>query len=171
MRAGQDLISLLLGGAPGEVVHELVHTLGKLPGAWDYTIFDAYGRPIRVQEPWIKAGHPLKHPLIKTVAAITDEHYTPSVGESKLFWTPLPDPEVSVVYKEVEEAGQIMWKRFPKTLFESDEDRAKRLKRMSMEETATLFDLLSKIFKYDPSQRISAAELSKHPWFTGEFGK
>ena len=43
------------------------------------------------------------------------------------------------------------------------------LPKISHEEATSFHDLLSRIFIYNPTQRISAAELSRHPWFTGDF--
>ena len=39
------------------------------------------------------------------------------------------------------------------------------LPKIPEEEAALLYDLLSKIFVYDPSERVSVKELVDHPWF------
>ena len=38
--------------------------------------------------------------------------------------------------------------------------------RMSETERASLLDLLSKIFTYDPTKRLKADEVVTHPWFS-----
>lgn len=37
--------------------------------------------------------------------------------------------------------------------------------KISETEAALLYDLLSKIFVYDPRKRVSAEEMLSHPWF------
>ncbi|KAG9228373.1 hypothetical protein BJ875DRAFT_500784 [Amylocarpus encephaloides] len=37
--------------------------------------------------------------------------------------------------------------------------------KISENEAALLYDLLSKIFVYDPQKRLSAGEMLSHPWF------
>lgn len=36
---------------------------------------------------------------------------------------------------------------------------------ISENEAALLYDLLSKVFVYDPEKRVSAREMLSHPWF------
>jgi serine/threonine protein kinase len=38
--------------------------------------------------------------------------------------------------------------------------------KISKHEAALLYNLLSKIFVYDPADRITAAEMLRHPWFS-----
>jgi serine/threonine-protein kinase SRPK3 len=45
----------------------------------------------------------------------------------------------------------------------------KAVPKISGSEAAVFYDLLSKIFVYDPSDRISVAEMLSHPWFHMEF--
>jgi len=42
---------------------------------------------------------------------------------------------------------------------------SKHTYRLPREEGDQLFDLMSRIFKWDPAERISAAEVLNHPWF------
>jgi serine/threonine-protein kinase SRPK3 len=42
----------------------------------------------------------------------------------------------------------------------------KAMPKIPQDEEAHLYDLLSKVFVYDPLQRITAAEMLSHPWFT-----
>lgn len=44
------------------------------------------------------------------------------------------------------------------------------LRRISREEAESLCDLLSKVLIYEPVQRISVEELTRHPWSTTKFG-
>ena len=40
------------------------------------------------------------------------------------------------------------------------------LPKISAEESASLADLLSKILRYEPQQRISLEDITQHPWLT-----
>ena len=44
-----------------------------------------------------------------------------------------------------------------------------RRPKISSEEVASLHDLLSKMLKYAPAERITAEEASRHSWFTRKF--
>jgi serine/threonine protein kinase len=39
------------------------------------------------------------------------------------------------------------------------------LHKMAEDEAALLYDLLSKVFVYDPTSRLTAREMLNHPWF------
>jgi hypothetical protein len=39
------------------------------------------------------------------------------------------------------------------------------------DEAGELFDLLSRIFKYSPDERLTVAEIMAHPWFVGRFSR
>lgn len=40
------------------------------------------------------------------------------------------------------------------------------LPKICTEESVSLTDLLSKILRYEPAQRISLEDLAQHPWLT-----
>lgn len=47
--------------------------------------------------------------------------------------------------------------------------RHAKASKISKEEVGSLYDLLSRVFKYDPEDRISTVEIEKHEWFTKDF--
>jgi serine/threonine protein kinase len=53
-------------------------------------------------------------------------------------------------------------------LYGYDDETAELLEvmpKISKNEAFLLYDLMSKIFVYDPLKRITAAEMLSHPWF------
>jgi serine/threonine protein kinase len=50
-----------------------------------------------------------------------------------------------------------------------DRKRHANALKISAEEAGSLYDLLSKVLKYNPEERISTAEIEKHEWFTKDF--
>ncbi len=51
-----------------------------------------------------------------------------------------------------------------------NEEKMSPLPKISAEESVSLTDLLSKIFRYEPEQRISLEDLVRRPWITAPAG-
>ncbi len=50
-----------------------------------------------------------------------------------------------------------------------EEKRHSNAPKISEEEVECFHDLLSKVFKYQPEERIFAEEFSRHEWFVKDF--
>jgi serine/threonine protein kinase len=168
MRAGYDLFAsevpvfdLTGAGTPLDTIGQVVKTIGELPAAWSHIRFDDEdGLPIRDGEGQEKESGelgyaPMERPLLDAILSIGDEPDGNATLDS-LFWRPPPaGTEIVCTF-----AGE--------NLVETEKEK-EVLPKISHEEATCFHDLLSQIFIYNPTQRISAAELSRHPWFTGDF--
>ena len=166
MRAGYDLFAsevpvfdLTGAGTPSDTIGQVVKTIGELPAAWSHIRFDDEdGLPIRDGEGQEKESGdlgyaPMERPLLDAILSIEDEPMGNATLDS-LFWRPPPAGTDS----DSEEGTRV-----------ETEQEKDVLPKISHEEATSFHDLLSRIFIYNPTQRISAAELSRHPWFTGDF--
>lgn len=124
IRAGSILFPCFWGDW-GEVLQEIVNSIGKLPSPWHE---ESAG--------WIKSDTPPERSLLEKIKAIDDEPESSSSRKTILMDTDrLPCP------------------------------------KMSAEEVASMYDLLSKMLRYNTEQRISAEEVSYHPWCNSQFEK
>jgi serine/threonine-protein kinase SRPK3 len=168
MRAGYDLFAsevpifdLTGAGTPSDTIGQVVKTIGELPAAWSRIHFDdENGLPIRDGEGQEKESGdlgyvPMERPLLDAILSIEDEPMGNATLDS-LFWR--PGTEICSF-----EGGA-----WVETELGTEQEK-EVLPKISHEEATSFHDLLSRIFTYNPTQRISAAELSRHPWFTGDF--
>jgi serine/threonine-protein kinase SRPK3 len=148
-------------------------------------LFDYYGEP--TQDP--TEGTPLtgpfdKRPLSDLVNKIWDQ---PKDGiayteKGRLDHSVLSEDEFDLVRKdEITPYPQcfsdMFWKPTAtridnKYLRGCDDETGQLLKaapKISESEANVFYDLLSKIFVYNPSDRITAAEMLSHPWFHTDF--
>ncbi len=142
IRSGTPLFESFFEG-PTEVMRQMVQTLGKLPepwwNAWEqrYAYFDDHGKP---KQQWAQ-GIPLavEYPLVEQIKDIGTED-----GEDG----------------DDEDNGD------EKTL-NGEEDRLMESMgtNISSEEVDLLEDLLTRIFKYTPNQRLTLKNIISHSWF------
>lgn len=86
---------------------------------------------------------------------------------SRIFWRE-PSPPL-VIAKMVKGLRDVDGKPTEVLEWENHQDPEVPLPKISAKEVASLFDLLSRILKYSPEERISAEQVSYHPWCTGGF--
>jgi serine/threonine protein kinase len=147
--------------------------------------------------PWLSEDTPLKHPLIDLVRGIESEiepidfhsivetdRGNCQVNELENILKPLSinggNCELENILKprNIEEResdccdareapfGARTWSS--EELLEDEKRHANALK-ISAEEAGSLYDLLSKVLRYNPEERISTAEIEKHEWFIKDF--
>ncbi|KAF2795052.1 kinase-like protein [Melanomma pulvis-pyrius CBS 109.77] len=146
MRGGRDIFEEFGNSAPSGAVFSMVDAIGDLPSYWRNRVFDDDGLPV----PNDTATHndvsiitnytPLSRPLKSQILSIVD-----TTAPSKYFWKP-PEENTYNGCLELHPHNTA-------------------LSAISEEEANSFYDLLSRIFVYDPAQRWSAAQLSTHPWF------
>ncbi|KAK9247894.1 CMGC/SRPK protein kinase [Lipomyces tetrasporus] len=146
IRAGCQLFESFLGG-PHEVILQIVETLGKLPEPWwnswekRHVYFDEDGKPIKGPDICFSAEHPLIG-QIRDIGAeesrvITDEG---TIDENLLKNTVPAEPETESIF----------------------EPRGTRLTEAEVE---VFGDLLRKVLKYNPEERLQIEKIVKHAWF------
>jgi hypothetical protein len=134
----------------------IVKTLGPLPEKWRSRKFDNNGYPVEASDDRIHDAEqleyePLGAPLIEAVREIeADPMAKNHDGLEGELWTP-------------------KWESTDMDDSEMDDlemgDDSNSTNRISKEEAGLLFDLLSKIFKFSPEQRLGLKEIADHPWF------
>ncbi|KAK4158236.1 kinase-like protein [Chaetomidium leptoderma] len=173
LRSGQGPFSSIEVWSPGEALVIIVRTLGNLPDEWQRVLFDHQGQPTRDHE----KGTPLpestdSRSLRDLVYNIYDKPENGIVETGKIrpgyqAW----DEAENVPYPP--SFADMAWK--PKAtkidnvyLHGYDDETDELLKAMPKipeTEAALLHDLLSKVFVYDPAERITVEEMLSHSWF------
>lgn len=173
LRAGEGPFSNYEVTSPGDVIRIIVQTLGDMPPEWQDTLWDYDGQPTK--DP--SKGEPLskwegERSLKDLVRGIWDQ----PEGNVVVTGTTRPEP---LVYNDRENTpfpscfSDMAWKPTAVRVDNvyifgySDEGDAmlEAMPKIPEREAALLYDLLSKIFVYDPKKRPTAGEILKHPWF------
>jgi serine/threonine protein kinase len=171
MRAGGDLFGSYGTGSPSDAVEQIIKTIGPLPDKWRHVKFDYdEGFPIRSEaeereKECATIDWPLTYPLKACIDDIEDDPSDPIPSDltallpavrndDELFWNPPPSPGTRC--------------RDDYGILHNTEGYAD-MPHISSEEADCLYDLLSRIFRYEPEERISLEEIIKHPWITGDF--
>jgi serine/threonine protein kinase len=127
----------------------MTEILGSLSERWRDLGFDENDKPKQVPGEWSKSS---EKDLLGTVHFIKDEYHGP--------WRPEDEQEK---LKNLEASQEYLKKGM---IFSP---KMTRQVKLSPEEYTSLYDLFDKILRYEPEERVSAEELSKHPWFTSNF--
>lgn len=164
---------------PASLISYIIHTLGEdMPREWkDTTLWDFWGYPTKdiskgkPHEQWWEGR---KRSLKDIVYNIWDEPEGRTVQTGTSRSRPNPWRESDPEYQPFPSCfSDMVWN--PRAVKvdgvhlsgygkEWDED-LKALPKIPEHEAALLYDLLSKIFVYDPTRRPTAEELLNHPWF------
>ena len=166
LRAASPLLEHTWGGNAPEAVFIITTILGEPPEKWRDMVFDDKGglpRPRKhkeeegwkekvdkqtwtIQESWIMS-------LRESVEWIKDEYYGP-VRQTDIEAAKTQEYYMGKVDGEARHV--ILPDQRPSV-------------PLSAEEIDSFTDLLSSIVKWEPDERPSAEEISKHPWFTTNF--
>lgn len=160
---------------PEDLINYMVHTLGEdIPRRWhEMTLWDASGNPTtdaregKPHEQWWEGD---RRSLQQMVYNIWDE------PRGRVVHTPNPTPARKPRQAEnrpfPSHLQDIAWNpravRIDNNYLSSDDDWPSTLPllpKISTDEAALLYGLLTKIFVYDPTRRITAREMLDHPWF------
>lgn len=173
LRAGESPFSGYEVTSPADLLRVVIQTLGDVP-SWGEMIFDYYGQPAKDSS----KGEPLEvwgnqRFLTKLVYSIWDqpEGYILDTNKYPIDDTtfesndnrPYPPCFSNAFWKpSATKAGNMYLECY------SDEtsQALESLPKILQSEAILLYDLISKIFVYDPSSRLTASEMLKHPWFT-----
>lgn len=160
LRSGATLIQLYWGGTPVEVIGEICSFLGPLPERWDRLWFDEEGMPKPRDETsgedtppsWTREEAEETQNVYDLTAHITDEYHGPVRAEDQIEREKLP------IELEIEAEGG-------RVIFPTEKPKQK----ISADEAASFADLLDKVLRWEPAERVSAEDLVRHPWFRGDF--
>lgn len=195
IRSGDDLFFDYDTDCPVDALVQIVKAMGELPEQWRQTKFDEEGFAIiekgkekeEEERGELFCNSEDTRPLEDRVRAIVDEppdlfinsHVHDETiegdmgnGESKveIFEDP-NDLALRMPYSAA--LGGMVWKPtavcvqgvYFTAYSEETERMLEAFPRISESEKEVLVDLLSKIFTYDPAVRLTAEELTAHPWF------
>ncbi|KAI1132257.1 kinase-like protein [Nemania abortiva] len=173
LRSGEGPFSGYEVTSPADLMKIVHQTIGPMPIEWQDTLWDYDGQPTK--DP--KKGKPLskwqgERPLEDLVRRIWDQPKGDIVQTDATRRKP-------IVFRHNEDMlfppcfSNMIWKptavRVGNThLYDYNDESTALLEAMpkiAEPEAALLYDLLSKIFVYDPTQRPTANEILDHPWF------
>lgn len=176
LRSGEGPFSNYEVTSPVDLLRIVIQTLGDIPLEWQDTLWDYYGQPTK--DP--SKGKPLskwegERSLKDLVYRIWEQ------PEGNVVETGTGRPEYKAWDARDEEENKpfppcfsdMVWKptavKVDNTYIfgYNDESLAllEAMPKIAEREAALLYDLLSKIFVYDPQKRPTASELLNHPWF------
>lgn len=190
MRFGTPVLQFAIQNPPHEAVSQIINVLGKLPPRFDIAQSNIEGYPEEYapQIPMNPSRQIARIPLDVKVKDIEAERISlPAVNiEFKGRKPPIQawkEKSFSSEYRaHIKNNPNIFWKPFPSARSANIDDseltfRQYRIERtmnknmsplpkISGEEFVSLTNLLSKILRYGPEQRISLEDLAQHPWLT-----
>ncbi|KAG4431215.1 hypothetical protein IFR05_013300 [Cadophora sp. M221] len=179
LRSGDSLYSAYDVTSPADLMRGIIQTLGDTPASWAGTLFDTDGKPIK--DP-VK-GEPIwkftdKRSIKEWVYRIWDNPRSGAGKSTKALAVSQDNGEDQAMYWEERKLyPRCFWHKFwrPTAIkvgdvylhgYDDESDNLlEQLPRIPEEEATLLYDLLSKIFVYEPSKRVTANELLDHPWF------
>ncbi|KAH7128946.1 kinase-like domain-containing protein [Dactylonectria macrodidyma] len=182
MRSGDDLFFDYDTNCPEDALRQVEKTLGPLPNEWKGTKFDGEGFAVSDGDDgelfWsLDETRPLKD----RVRAVPDEPSSLFInrqGEA----VDIPDEEIDGVLFDDEAALRVsyspafksrLWKptavcvagTYMAGYTEETNGILEAFPRIPESEQQLLRDLLSRIFTYDPTERVTADKVLEHPWF------
>lgn len=190
MLSGTPLFHLAIQNPPGEALYLITEVLGDLPPHWGLAQSNDKGDsgPYGSEDPVDSSPPIAKFPLDVLVKDIEAERISlPRVnigakGEKPPGKAWKKKPASREFRAHIKNNPDIYWKPFPSARFAGiDEtegydrqieiemamsEKMAPLPKICTEESVSLTDLLSKILRYEPAQRISLEDLAQHPWLT-----
>lgn len=180
IRAGSSPFSIFGVDCPLELMVFIIRYLGDIPKSWGELLFDKYGLPTANKA----LGNPLTNSMMedsleqKTVRQWISEIWDEPTNDERI-QPPSPPGSPSELIYRMENIPypscyfNRLWKpaaikiddMYLDGYCEGIDAIVASLPKISAHEVDLLFDLASKIFVYEPSQRLSASDLLAHPWF------
>ena len=178
MRAGYYLFSTAINNPPLEAVGQIIEMLGSVPPSWNHIRFNGDGYLEQDGSEDLLFTGVWQCPLHEQVNSIEDEQISlPDVNTGLMGSKPPRDLSQS----DVDSRKTRYWRDFPLArtaciyLIECSSTQwpvQAAIKndmapfQISVKESTSLTDLLSKILTYEPKDRFSLRDITKHPWLT-----
>ncbi|KAM6536459.1 hypothetical protein FALCPG4_002463 [Fusarium falciforme] len=187
LRSGEGLFSAYDVGSPIDLMVSIYEVLGKMPLGWGDPLFDSEGRPGKNLSKGTRISELInedteRRSVEEWISKIFDQPNTGSKqpmedgdskgGEEPPYYDPDSSSYPPCYAHKFWEPSAINF-RGKHIRGYNDESRAllDELPKIPSEEADLLFDLLSKVFVYEPSERLGAKEALNHPWFRFDGGK
>ncbi|RSL89497.1 hypothetical protein CEP52_014904 [Fusarium oligoseptatum] len=172
IRSGSSPFSTLDVDCPANLMRCIVEYIGDMPTSWGEPLFDDDGQPTAEK----RCGRPLRElstgtkSLRQWISEIWDQPMSLD-GIQSTSTLPIVVDNESKPYPKC--YGNKFWKpaaiRIDNTYLGGYCDKVdkiiKSLPKISAHEADLLFDLLSKIFVYEPTKRLGMSDILAHPWF------
>lgn len=190
MLSGTPLFHLAIQNPPNEALYQITKVLAELPPGWGLAQSNDKGDsgPHGSEDPVDLSPQIAKFPLDLLVKDIEAERISlPTVnvgvkGKNPRSKAWKKEPASRKFRAHIKNNSDIYWKPFPSARYagidetegshrqieieEAMSEKMARLPKITTEESASLTDLLSRILRYQPAQRISLEDLAQHPWLT-----
>ncbi|KAF5564835.1 CMGC SRPK kinase [Fusarium phyllophilum] len=172
IRSGSSPFSIPNVDSPANLLGWVGEYLGRMPTSWGEPLFDDDGLPTTDTTDGEPLGEVLENTrsLKKWISEIWDQ---PENLEELQSSSTTPDRVRDENKPYLECYSNKFWKpaaiRIDDVYLGAYSDKVDKiiesLPKISTDEADLLYDLLSKIFVYEPTQRVSAREILAHPWF------
>lgn len=190
MHSGTPLFYLAIENPPLEALSRIIEVLGKLPHHWQFVQLneDGYVERYGCENPVDLSTEDQVSSLDVMVKDIEAKRISlPTIqiesNGGKASRSPGKDnPAPSEFRAHIKNHPNIFWKPFPSVRTAGIDDteqfyrqrdtedamnkKMMSLPKISAEESSRLTDLLSKILRYEPQQRIPLEDITQHPWLT-----
>lgn len=185
MRAGFPLFVAAIKNTPVEAVAEIIIMLGKIPSSWNNVQFNEEGYLERhgCEDPIDLSADVGSYPLHEQVELIKDKQinlpikigsegpkppgevgnkpFSSNVAGSKIHpsldWKPVQPARTGGIYLTECSSPQLL-------VQETIKNDMAPFSKISVTESSSLTDLLSKTLTYEPEDRLSLIDITKHPW-------
>ncbi|KAK2125575.1 kinase-like domain-containing protein [Fusarium oxysporum II5] len=172
IRSGSSPFSIPNVDSPANLLGWVSEYIGRMPISWEEPLFDDDGLPTTDTT----NGEPLGEILENTRSLkqwISDIWDQPNNLEELQSTSAAPDRVKDENKPYLECYSNKFWKpaaiRIDDIYLGAYSDKVDKiiesLQKISMHEADLLYDLTSKIFVYEPAQRVSARDILAHPWF------
>lgn len=172
IRSGSSPFSTFDVDCPANLMRSIMQYIGEIPTSWGDPLFDDHGQPTTDKS----RGMPQRglsterRSLRQLVSDIWDQPINLDEARSSST-SAMAVNDKNKPYPKC--YGSKFWKpaaiRIDNTYLDGYCDKVDRiiesLPKISAHEVDLLFDLLSKIFVYEPGQRVGAGDMLAHPWF------
>ncbi|KAF4957901.1 hypothetical protein FGADI_2730 [Fusarium gaditjirri] len=172
IRSGSSPFSIPNADSPANLVGWVSEYIGRMPISWGEPLFDYDGLPTTDTANGESLGEVLENTrsLKQWIGDIWDQ---PDNLEELQSTSTVPDRVKDENTPYLECYSNKFWKpaaiRIDDIYLGAYSDKVDRiiesLPKISTHEVDLLYDLISKIFFYEPAQRVSAREILAHPWF------
>ena len=174
LRSGDGLFTAFDVQSPVDLTRAIVDILGDLPPSWGTPLFDRHGKPTKDETKGVPACEGFgPRSMSKWVSDIWDKPETSEEEDNANEEENAEEEDWDRTYPYPPCYAHKFWKpaaiKVQGIYLDGYNDTTERvvetLPKIAKAEVDLLYDLISKILVYEPTERPTATELLQHPWF------